>query len=152
MISDVLTVSPEITTLEALRMMIVKGFDQLPVLEGNRLVGMVSWREIGKNVVLKKKDPRKKPHKTSEDQTRQFHRHTSIHNLLPLTQPVESGAQEQVPDPREKYRYYEEYGQSRSENADAVDKTHDARCYAHVCRGFVEDSLKHDQAGDKGPD
>jgi CBS domain-containing protein len=58
MIRNVLTVSPETTTLEALRMMIIKGFDQLPVLEGDRLVGMVSWREIGKKVVLKKKSPR----------------------------------------------------------------------------------------------
>jgi CBS domain-containing protein len=59
MISEVLTVSPETTTLEALKMMITKGFDQLPVRKRNRLLGMVSWREIGKYVILKKKDPRK---------------------------------------------------------------------------------------------
>lgn len=58
MTSKVLTVSPETTALEALEMMIMNGFDQLAVLQSNRLVGMVSWREIGKNVVLKKKDPR----------------------------------------------------------------------------------------------
>lgn len=59
MIADVTTLDRRSTVSEALEMMIGRGFDQLPVVEDDRLVGMITWREIGEEVILKKKDPRK---------------------------------------------------------------------------------------------
>lgn len=42
MITDVMTVDRHLTALKALEIMIRKGIDQLPVIEDDRLVGMIT--------------------------------------------------------------------------------------------------------------
>lgn len=58
MIKDVMTISQSLTVFEALEIMMRKGFDQLPVIEGGRLVGMITWRDIAQKVALQKRNPR----------------------------------------------------------------------------------------------
>jgi CBS domain-containing protein len=46
MTSDPVTVSPEMDTEEAARVMFTNGFRHLPVTEGNKVVGVVSLRDV----------------------------------------------------------------------------------------------------------
>jgi CBS domain-containing protein len=45
MTKNVLTISPRLTIMDALKVMMDKGFDQLPVVEDDQSIGMISWRE-----------------------------------------------------------------------------------------------------------
>ena len=56
MIKDVMTIGQSLTVFEALEIMMREGFDQLPVIEGGRLVGMITWRDIAQKVVLQKRN------------------------------------------------------------------------------------------------
>ena len=59
MIRDVFTVSPEDDILQVIKT-IVKGIDQLPVADDTgQLVGMITWRDISKKVILKDQSPEK---------------------------------------------------------------------------------------------
>jgi predicted transcriptional regulator len=46
MAKNVLTISPRLTIMDALKVMMDKGFDQLPIVEDDQSIGMITWREI----------------------------------------------------------------------------------------------------------
>ena len=46
MTSDPTTVGPEIDAEEALRLMLDRGFRHLPVLDGGKVIGVVSIRDL----------------------------------------------------------------------------------------------------------
>ena len=46
MTSDPMTVAPDVDTEDALRTMLDNGFRHLPVVEGGKVVGMVSMRDL----------------------------------------------------------------------------------------------------------
>lgn len=48
MTRDPLTVGPELDADEALKMMLDRGFRHLPVVEGGKVVGMVSMRDLAR--------------------------------------------------------------------------------------------------------
>lgn len=55
---DVWSVPAEATVLQAIQLMADKNVGALPVLEGNRLVGVISERDYTRNVVLKGRSSR----------------------------------------------------------------------------------------------
>jgi len=50
---DVWSVAPDSTVLQAIRLMADKNVGALPVLDGNRLVGIISERDYTRKVILK---------------------------------------------------------------------------------------------------
>jgi CBS domain-containing protein len=59
--SDVWTIGPEQTVYDALKMMSDKNIGALPVLEGGRLIGVISERDYARKVILKEKSSLKTP-------------------------------------------------------------------------------------------
>ena len=47
MTAEPLTVSPRTTVADARRLMEAEGFRHLPVVDGNRLIGIISDRDVG---------------------------------------------------------------------------------------------------------
>jgi len=52
---DVWTISPEVTVYEALSLMAAKNVGALVVLDGSRVVGIISERDYARNVILQGK-------------------------------------------------------------------------------------------------
>ena len=50
MTPDPITVSPDVSVLEALRLMLRGGFRHLPVVSGERVVGIVSLRDLARSL------------------------------------------------------------------------------------------------------
>lgn len=50
MTPDPITVSPDVNVLEALRLMLRGGFRHLPVVSGERVVGIVSLRDLARSL------------------------------------------------------------------------------------------------------
>ncbi len=55
--NDVWHIAPDATVYDALRLMADKGIGALPVLEDERLVGIISERDYARKVILKEKTP-----------------------------------------------------------------------------------------------
>ncbi|HRH94763.1 MAG TPA: CBS domain-containing protein [Prosthecobacter sp.] len=58
---EVWTIAPDVTVYEAIKMMSDKNVGALPVLEGTRLVGMISERDYMSKVMLKGKSSKETP-------------------------------------------------------------------------------------------
>jgi CBS domain-containing protein len=58
---DVWTISPEVTVYEALSLMAAKNVGALVVLDGSRVVGIISERDYARNVILQGKSSRDTP-------------------------------------------------------------------------------------------
>ena len=58
---EVWSVPPDSTVLQAIQMMADKNVGALPVMEGNRLVGIISERDYTRKVVLKGRSSRETP-------------------------------------------------------------------------------------------
>ena len=59
--SEVWSVAPDATVFQAIQMMSDKNVGALPVLEGDRLVGIISERDYTRKVVLKGRSSRETP-------------------------------------------------------------------------------------------
>ena len=59
--SDVWSIGPEQTVYDALKLMSDKNIGALPVLEGGRLIGVISERDYAREVILKDKSSLKTP-------------------------------------------------------------------------------------------
>jgi CBS domain-containing protein len=55
------SIPPQATTYDAIKMLADKGIGALPVLDGNRLVGMISERDYARKVILKGKSSHATP-------------------------------------------------------------------------------------------
>lgn len=58
---EVWTIAPDITVFEAIKMMADKNVGALPVMDGTKLVGMISERDYMSKVVLKGKSSKETP-------------------------------------------------------------------------------------------
>jgi CBS domain-containing protein len=59
--STVWSVKPEETVFEAIRMMVEKNIGALPVMQAERLIGMISERDYTRKVVIKGKSSKETP-------------------------------------------------------------------------------------------
>ena len=55
---DVWTIEPDVTVLDALKLLAEKGIGALVVLEGEQLVGIMSERDYARKVILEKRESR----------------------------------------------------------------------------------------------
>ncbi|MEZ5384864.1 MAG: CBS domain-containing protein [Prosthecobacter sp.] len=58
---EVWTIAPDVTVFEAIKMMADKNVGALPVMDGTKLVGMISERDYMSKVVLKGKSSKETP-------------------------------------------------------------------------------------------